>query len=160
MTGSTDCEANGMNGQTDEGLPPEQATVLERLLAGSPVTDAARAAGVHRSTVHRWLQGDYHFQAAWNRGRSEVRDSSEAALLKLAPKALAAIERALDAGDVQASLSLLKGLGLLSGKPIQIGSTDLGALQAIAAVEAWSAFRTLPNPSTTSTPKRAARRTR
>ena len=37
----------------------------------STVTAALAAAGVDRTTVHRWLREDHAFQAAWNRIRRE-----------------------------------------------------------------------------------------
>ncbi len=148
-----------------ESLSPEQQSALERLLIGDTVTASAKVAGVHRATLHRWLQNDFVFQAAWNRGRAEVRDSSEAALLRLAPKALAAIEKALDGGDVQTAIALLKGCGLLSGKSPKIGPVDEGILRAYAetTIDQELAIRlagTCPVPSNpaTSSPKRAARR--
>lgn len=110
-----------------QSLQVEQQTALERLLAGDSVTAAALAAGVNRATVYRWLQKDSEFQAAWNRGRSEVWDATATRLLKLAPKALAAIERALDAGDVQTGITVLKALGLL--KPPKIGSGNAEELR-------------------------------
>ncbi len=124
MTDASNGDADGMTGQTDDGLSPEQATALERLLAGATVTEAARATGRNRSTVYRWLKNDFAFQAAWNARRAEVRDSSEAGLLKLLPKAMRVLESTLDGNDVQTALAILKGCGLLRGRPIQIGSGD------------------------------------
>ena len=58
--------------QTAEGLAPIQAAIVEAMLAGNTITDAAAEAGVNRHTVHRWLKGDFAFQAALNRGRRET----------------------------------------------------------------------------------------
>ena len=41
---------------SEPALEPKQVRALERLLAGSTVAQAAEAAGVDRSTVHRWLR--------------------------------------------------------------------------------------------------------
>ena len=45
--------ANG-EAQAARELSKQQIAVVEALLAGSNVTDAAAAAGVDRGTVHRW----------------------------------------------------------------------------------------------------------
>ena len=45
------------------GLSPTQLIALECLLAGQSMIDSAAAAGVDRSTLHRWLRNDFNFQA-------------------------------------------------------------------------------------------------
>jgi len=100
----------------------EQEAALAALLGGQTITAAAAVAGVARSTVHRWLREDDSFAAAYNARRAELRDAAHARLLGLTDKALLALERALDEGDVRAAALVLRGLGLLSGEPLPIGS--------------------------------------
>ncbi|MBA2446911.1 MAG: hypothetical protein H0V51_02675 [Chloroflexi bacterium] len=112
---------------TVTGTPPaelthEQQAALEALLLGQTVTAAAGIAGVARTTLHRWLRDDDTFAAAYNAHRAELRDAASARLLGLADKALAALERGLDDGDTRAAGVVLRGLGLLSGQPMYIGS--------------------------------------
>jgi hypothetical protein len=45
-------------------------------------------------------------------------------LERLAEAAIAAVERALNQGDVKTSIAVLRGLGLLSGSPPSLGSDD------------------------------------
>ena len=53
-------------------LPPVQLRALASLARGSSVTDAAGAAEVDRTTLHRWLREDTAFQAAWNSLRRDI----------------------------------------------------------------------------------------
>jgi hypothetical protein len=108
----------------DGALTPAQEAALAALLAGQTVTDAAVAAGVDRTTVHRWLKEDFAFQAAFNGGRQELRQALQGRLLALAEKAVGAVEATVSAGDGKAALALLKGLGLLPGQPAKLGSDD------------------------------------
>jgi transposase-like protein len=43
-------------------LSPAQAQVIAALAAGESITGAARAAGVHRSTIHNWLREGQQFR--------------------------------------------------------------------------------------------------
>jgi hypothetical protein len=106
------------------GLKPTQSIVLEQLLAGESVTKAAKAGGVDRTTVHRWLREDAVFQGAYNAARRELSREVEARLPHLAEVALATVQAAVEQGDVRAALAVLKGLGALSGVPLEIGTDD------------------------------------
>ncbi len=108
-------------------MTPAQALALEALLAGRTVTDAAAAAGVARQTVHRWLADDLGFGATFNARRHELRDAAQARLLGMAGRAADAVEKAITAGNLRASLALLKALGLLA--PPRIGAGDPAALK-------------------------------
>jgi hypothetical protein len=110
-------------------LPPAQVAAMAVLLAGGTVTAAADAAGVHRTTVHTWLRDDAGFIAAYNRGRREVLDGMYARLLRVADKAVATVEQAVE-GDPKTAVALLRGLGLLSGSPGGIGPTDAAEVAA------------------------------
>jgi transposase-like protein len=57
-----------------ERLKYKQAIAVELLVSGMTITDAARQLGVHRSTVHRWLN-DPLFVAELEARRSELADS-------------------------------------------------------------------------------------
>jgi hypothetical protein len=112
-----------------EVLKPGQEMVLDRLLAGDTVTAAAVAAGVDRSSVHRWFRSDAHFRAAWNRRRRELRDAAAARLMSLARRALDVIEKAVEAGDTGIALAVLRGAGLITGTPEKIGAETPEAQQ-------------------------------
>jgi hypothetical protein len=110
--------------QNTTDLSPQQLLVLEQLIAGATVTEAARAAQVSRSTVHRWLRDDFGFQAALNRGRAELQQSINRTLLAIAHRATQNVANAVDEGDVAASFRVLKGIGALAGDAERFGSDD------------------------------------
>ncbi len=71
-----------------DGLAATQARVALLLAHGATVTDAAETAGLHRSTVYRWVKSDDKFRMAMHQGRAEytltlrddLRELSEIAL--------------------------------------------------------------------------------
>jgi hypothetical protein len=90
---------------------------------------------VDRTTVHRWLKDAYAFQAALNRGRRDLQEAMQARLLAQAEKAADAVERSITEGDGKTALALLKGLGLLSGERVKVGSDDPEQLAEAATLE-------------------------
>ena len=104
-------------------LSPAQELALSALMAGSRMTDAADAAGVSRSTLHRWMREPV-FLAAHNGRRSELVASASAKLLNLTDKALGVVDQALDAGDGRVALAVLKGVGMFDGQSPVVGSDD------------------------------------
>ena len=112
---------NGTSSSAPRELAPKQAKALEHLLAATSVTDAAKGAGIGRSTLHRWLREDPAFQAAYNGARRDLQREVEIRLLVAATHAAQTVCRAARAGNVQASLALLKGIGALAGEPYAIG---------------------------------------
>ncbi len=120
----------------ERDLSASQLKALGALLSGEAITRAAEAAGVDRSTVHRWLREDWSFQAALNRGRRELRDAVLSCLLRSAEQAAGVVARAVDEGDLKVALAVLKGLGLLSGGIVEIETDDPGALRDHAELAA------------------------
>ena len=88
------------------------------------MTEAASVAGVARETVHRWLREDPLFQAELNSARSELRDAADRRLLAVAEKASCNLARAVEEGNLQASLAVLKGLGFMSGERPSVGPVE------------------------------------
>ena len=113
-----------------------QTKALGALLAGGTVTRAAERAAVDRTTVHRWLREDWDFQAALNRGRSELQSAVEARLLLVAEQAAETVAHAVQGGDLRAAIAVLKGLGLLAGYPPEIGDDDPDRLREEADLRA------------------------
>ena len=107
-------------------LAPDRVKALAALGSGSSITDAACAAGVDRTTVHRWLRNDPAFQAAWNSLRRDLLREVEADLQQLVADAIQAVRDALRSGDARVGLALLKGVGLLPGWGPTIGPEDAG----------------------------------
>ena len=81
-------------------LNPKQLLVLEQLLAGASVT---KAAGVDRTTVHRWLREDWAFQTAHHRAQRDLRRAVEARLPHLVEAAVETVQAAVRDGDVRAA---------------------------------------------------------
>lgn len=108
----------------EEDLSPSQSIAMDSLLTGSSVSDAAMAAKVSRTTVHRWLKHCAEFQAAYNARRMDLRTNQIAQMEQILTKAISAVDGALDRGDAKVALVILHGLGLLPGKWMVIGSDD------------------------------------
>lgn len=111
-------------------LDPSQLTVLEALLAGSTITDAAATVGVSRTTVHRWLKDDYLFRAEVNAARHALRQTSLARLDALCERSIEVLRGALDqSSDTRIALEVLKGCGVLGGDRT-VGTLDAELLEA------------------------------
>lgn len=79
-----------------EKLTPEQLKALVSLLEHGDKTKAARAAGVGRTTLYRWLGEDANFQAALEASTQQALKEFSINLVRLAQKAATALEAALD----------------------------------------------------------------
>lgn len=110
-------DTSQQNATVFERITEPQVLAIEALMNGSSMTAAALAAGVDRTTVHRWRKDDAAFQSALATARRERWDELSALSLHLAVKAAAVIERALDDGDVKAALWILRGV-------LQLGQFD------------------------------------
>ena len=112
-----------LQNKTRRELNPSEEMALGALLAGRTVTEAAEAANVHRSTVHRW-SNDEHFRAEFNSRRTELQTAMEEQIHQLQETAVGVVEGALAHENVNVALALLKGTGLVDGRKRAIGSTD------------------------------------
>lgn len=72
-------------------LTPAQIQALAVLALGQSVSDAARAAGVDRTTVHRWLHSDPLFSAEYNAARLEMIHTVQAGVRQLATDAISTL---------------------------------------------------------------------
>jgi hypothetical protein len=118
---------------TETALAIDQQKALEHLLTGQSVAEAAQLAGISRATLYRWLRHDAAFGAAYNQWQDQLQEGCRSRLLTLGVKAAAAVEKALDNGDAKTALQLLKGMGLLSPRPV--GLTDADELREQAQLE-------------------------
>jgi hypothetical protein len=71
---------------------------------------------VSRSTLYRWTAPDKALKSALDQRRYELQEVTQGRLMKIAGKAIDAVERAIDAGNAKIALAVLDGLGLLPGK--------------------------------------------
>jgi hypothetical protein len=91
----------------------QQHRAIFALVAGRGMSAAARAAGVHRGTVLRWLRDNDHFAAECNAWQAETRDKARARLLKAVDDAVDVVINALQAHDPRTALALLSRLAIL-----------------------------------------------
>ena len=92
-------------------LDRRQEHAITALLTETTMEAAAKACGVSRSTLGRWLQLEA-FQAAYRSARRAVTDAAIARLQQVAAEAVAALERNLTCHvptvEVQAARSVLE----------------------------------------------------
>jgi transposase len=103
-------------------LSNEQRTALELLVLGKSVSEAARTSGVSRVTIYSWMKRDATFQACYNGWQDEMRKSCRGRLMKMTDKAASAVQAALDRGNAQVAMQLLKGMGMIG--PVRVGATN------------------------------------
>lgn len=94
-------------------LPPLQRNVLLRLANGASIAQAACGCNVCRMTVYRWIKKPGPFQAAYDRWRQELVESSQTRLLQLLDEAVDAVQSAILDGKVDVALELLKTMGAM-----------------------------------------------
>jgi hypothetical protein len=100
--------------QTALAQPAEPTSLsVVALAGGQTLSSAAEAAGVNRVTLWRWLKTDPAFAHAYRQWKLELRESSEAQLLRVGERAVAAVARATEAGDAKIALAILREMGLL-----------------------------------------------
>jgi hypothetical protein len=109
-----------------ETLTSAQGIALASLLAGKTMTTAARAAGVNRSTVWRWLHNDPEFIAFYNSARVEMSLSVQQSLRLISAQAVVTLRRLMtrksvpDATKLAAAQAVLK----VTSAPVE-GPTDV-----------------------------------
>ncbi len=96
-------------------LSPQQLQAIEHLILGRTLTDTAAAVNVDRKTLYRWRKHDFQFAAEFNRRYNDLTASLDVRLRRLAADALPTVEDAIRAGNLHAALTVLRGVGALSG---------------------------------------------
>lgn len=108
-------------------LKPDQVRAMRHIIAGLTIPEAAVAAGVKRRTLYRWCNEDPLFAAALNQWKHEQLDSAQSQAFGALAPALRTIVRAVENGNLPASMQLVRGLGVLvHAKP---GETDPGRIR-------------------------------
>ncbi len=114
--------------ETAETLHPEQIEALASLAAGISISKTAERVGVHRSTIHNWLNHDDFFAAEYNRMKRERLEGLRNSVHQISAEALATLRELLTNAEVppairlRAALSILDGLGAFDAEII--GPTD------------------------------------
>jgi phage terminase small subunit len=85
--------------ETFNELSEPQQKALLALLQYPTRTEAAKRAGIGRVTLYRWMQQP-EFKEALSDARREIASVTTLRVIAISEKAVAALERALDCGDV------------------------------------------------------------
>ena len=125
--------------EPDQIRPPEvtdrQSIAIDALVSGSTHREAAKLAGVQRSTVTGWCNKNITFIAEWNRRRRQRLTAAGERLHEVTGAALDAVMDGISEGDTATALALIRMVGvdhLLSAA--QPGpTTPMGVHQGLAA---------------------------
>ena len=125
--------------EPDQIRPPEvtdrQSIAIDALVSGSTHLEAAKLAGVQRSTVTGWCNKNIVFIAEWNRRRRQRLTAAGERLHEVTVAALDAVMESINNGDTVTALAFIRIVGvehLLSAA--QPGpSTPMGVHQDLAA---------------------------
>jgi hypothetical protein len=93
-------------------LSPAQEAAITLYLAGHSDTDVAAAVGGTRQTCNEWRRQHVVFMAELERRRADLWRSSAERLRSGITKAIANLLGAVEAGDLKASIALLKAVDL------------------------------------------------
>ena len=104
------------NATVSAEISPAQALAIKALLTGKSIVDSAAAAGVDRTTLHRWLRDDPVFIAEYQTDRAEMLGGIRRALAALGQEAVTSLHESLTVETpseirLRATLALLKMLG-------------------------------------------------
>jgi AcrR family transcriptional regulator len=105
-------------------LTPKQQMVMRAILSSGNVAEAARSAGVGRTTFYRWINEDERFEAAFNAWKREVMRLSRAQAIALAQPCVDAVRAAIDKGDARMAFKVGKSMGVFG--PPRVGPDEPG----------------------------------
>jgi AcrR family transcriptional regulator len=98
---------------SDATLPPAQAQVIAALAQGRTITDAARDAGIHRTTIHHWFRTEPVFKAAFQEAQREYVDTLHDRLRDLAARAVETLRNLLNDPNTPPAVRLRTALAIL-----------------------------------------------
>jgi hypothetical protein len=94
-------------------LPPDQRMAMESLGSGVSVVETAKALGIHRGTIYRWIKEDATFAAAYNAWHESLKESCRGSIAALLGKSAATLHKAVEGGDAKIALAVLSKTGML-----------------------------------------------
>ncbi len=94
------------------GFSEEQKRAVEALAGGAGVVAAARAAGVHHSTVSRWISQGGEFLSTLRTEQGKRLRRTRREVVPIAIEAANVVTEAIRGGDVGTAMALLKALGV------------------------------------------------
>ncbi len=95
-------------------LSAAEMTAIQHLLSGSSVTAAAEAAGVDRTTLHRWMGRKVHFREALTRAQEELEATFALRLVTIIDTAIDRLQGGVLV-DAKIALAFLEKSGRLRG---------------------------------------------
>jgi Helix-turn-helix of insertion element transposase len=104
-------------------LHARQTRAVDLLAAGTPAADVARELGVDRTTLWRWRR-EPAFVAELNARRADLWQATTDRLRALLPRALAALERAIEQDDWRAAATVLRLARVNNSTLSAIGPVD------------------------------------
>ncbi|MDB5331743.1 MAG: hypothetical protein JWP03_2894 [Phycisphaerales bacterium] len=93
-----------------------QNRAMIAIMEGATMSEAAKAAGVDRSTLYRWRTTDPSFRRSLIAWRVEQVDAAYDRLATLAGKATAAIDKAIEKGDARLAFRVLEKIGVAKAR--------------------------------------------
>jgi transposase-like protein len=117
----------------DNNLSPKQRKAIESLLTSGTVADAARAAGVTRDSLYRWLK-DEHFARALRDAEGLALEGLTRSLTMLGDKAVAALVAVFDDEAAPHAVKLKAAAIVFGNHPTYLQTTALA--ERISAIEA------------------------
>jgi hypothetical protein len=105
-------------------FPEAQKKVIEAMQLGLNISAAARAGGVHRTTVMRWIDDGGEFRDVLYREEGKKMKNAQRQGKAIACRAADTVVHAIQTGDVGAALALLKELGVF--EPMEETATPAG----------------------------------
>ena len=98
---------------SDTTLTPAQAQVIAALAQGRTITDAARDAGLHRSTIHTWFRDQPEFKTALEGAQREYVAILHDGMRDLAARAVETLRNLLDDPKTPPAVRLRTALAVL-----------------------------------------------
>jgi len=117
-----------------EPLSAGQVQTLTLLMEGEQIREAAKKAGVGKTTLYRWIKEDPQFRAAFNAWELEQLELDRITLRRCGKKVVAKIERMIDM-DEKLALAVARELGLF--KPQKYRAINPLQARYEIALEQW-----------------------
>jgi AcrR family transcriptional regulator len=104
---------NSSDSDTISNLSPAQAQVIAALAQGRTITDAARDAGIHRTTIHHWFRTEPVFKSSFEEAQREYVETLHDGMRDLAARAVETLRSLLDDPKTPPSVRLRAALAVL-----------------------------------------------
>jgi uncharacterized protein YecA (UPF0149 family) len=104
---------NSSDSDTNKNLSPVQAQVIAALAQGRTATDAARDAGIHRTTIHHWSRTEPLFKTSLQEAQREYVETLQDGMRDLAARAVETLRNLLDDPNTPAAVRLRTALAVL-----------------------------------------------